>query len=118
MNGHDEETYERKDLPTAFVPRETAEAFKKYVHDRLDKMGVPSDPEPEQNAKHGCRIEGRLNYIEQETAQLREALKELIPIAEGHIKIAHSLSIYPTEFEEIKKYKETIENARKLTNQP
>jgi hypothetical protein len=37
--------------------------FKRYVHDRLDKMGVPVDPEPANNAAHGCRIEGRLNFI-------------------------------------------------------
>lgn len=43
---------------------EKLQAFKQYVHDRLDKMGIPSDPEPENNAAHGCRIEGRLNVVE------------------------------------------------------
>jgi hypothetical protein len=38
-------------------------AFKTYVHKRLDEMGVPEDPEPEKNKEHGCRIEGRLNYV-------------------------------------------------------
>lgn len=37
--------------------------FKQYVHDRLDKAGVPADPEPEANAIHGCRIEGRINWL-------------------------------------------------------
>lgn len=37
--------------------------FKEYVHARLDQMGLPEDPEPENNAKHGCRIEGRLNLV-------------------------------------------------------
>lgn len=41
-----------------------AVAFKSFVHKRLDEAGVPADPEPEQNAKHGCRIEGRLNWLE------------------------------------------------------
>lgn len=41
-----------------------AEAFKAYVHKRLDDAGVPADPEPAENAKHGCRVEGRLNYLE------------------------------------------------------
>lgn len=41
---------------------EKAAAFKAYVHKRLDDAGVPVDPDPEHNAKHGCRIEGRLNY--------------------------------------------------------
>jgi hypothetical protein len=44
--------------------------FKRYVHDRLDKMGIPSDPEPANNASHGCRIEGRLNVVD----RYREAL--------------------------------------------
>lgn len=53
--------------------------FKKYVHERLDKMGVPADPEPDNNAAHGCRIEGRLNCLEskdKEIAELREKLKK------------------------------------------
>lgn len=38
--------------------------FKDYVHNRLDAIGVPSDPEPEKNKATGCRIEGRLNFVE------------------------------------------------------
>lgn len=37
--------------------------FKSYVHARLDAAGVPADPEPEQTALHGCRIEGRLDWL-------------------------------------------------------
>lgn len=43
-----------------------AEEFKKYVHRKLDEFGVPHDPDPEHNAKHGCRIEGRLNWLFQQ----------------------------------------------------
>lgn len=39
------------------------ERFKAYVHGRLDAAGVPADPEPEANARHGCRIEGRINHL-------------------------------------------------------
>lgn len=39
------------------------EAFKNYVHTRLDEQGVPHDPAPFQTTKHGCRIEGRLEYV-------------------------------------------------------
>lgn len=39
-------------------------AFKSLVHSRLDSLGIPTDPEPENNAQHGCRIEGRLNELE------------------------------------------------------
>jgi hypothetical protein len=42
---------------------ERAEAFKAYVHQRLDAMGVPADPNPEANAQHGCRVEGRLDWL-------------------------------------------------------
>jgi hypothetical protein len=38
--------------------------FKRYVHAKLDEMGVPTDPEAEKNKETGCRIEGRLNWIE------------------------------------------------------
>lgn len=38
-------------------------AFKKYVHDRLDKAGVPIDPAPEKTHVHGCRIEGRIDWL-------------------------------------------------------
>jgi hypothetical protein len=41
--------------------------FKDYVHKRFDQMGVPADPEPEKNAEHGCRIEGRINFLEKNT---------------------------------------------------
>lgn len=37
--------------------------FKAYVHERLDTAGVPADPEPEANEAHGCRVEGRLNFL-------------------------------------------------------
>lgn len=45
------------------IERDQAQAFKVYVHQRLDAAGVPFNPEPETNAKHGCRIEGRLNWL-------------------------------------------------------
>lgn len=50
------------------------QAFKDYVHERLDKMGVPENPEPEENEKSGCRIEGRLNYIERKMALITDEL--------------------------------------------
>lgn len=49
---------------------EKAVKFKSYVHERLDKLGIPADPEPEKNATTGCRIEGRLNYIDEKLQQL------------------------------------------------
>lgn len=42
---------------------EKAEAFKKWVHDWLDSHGVPADPDPEANKKHGCRISGRTQWV-------------------------------------------------------
>lgn len=64
--------------------------FKRYVHERLDKAGVPTDPEAESNAAHGCRIEGRLNHVlnradraEADAAALRAALEEIDNLAKG-----------------------------------
>ncbi|MGC3945318.1 MAG: hypothetical protein QM762_12530 [Chryseolinea sp.] len=37
-------------------------AFKKYVHDRLDQVGVPADPNSP-HKEHGCRIGGRLDIV-------------------------------------------------------
>jgi hypothetical protein len=54
------------------------EAFKKYVHDRLDAMGVPhSDPESEHD-KAGCRIGGRLDIVENALAnsEWREQIRK------------------------------------------
>ena len=44
--------------------RDKLQKFKEYVHNRLDRIGIPADPDPEKNAAHGCRIEGRLNVVE------------------------------------------------------
>lgn len=54
--------------------RDVARKFKAYVHKRLDDAGVPSDPEPEHNAAHGCRIEGRLNHVFQGRDLLKQGL--------------------------------------------
>lgn len=48
----------------SLVELEKLREFKNYVHKRLDEIGVPRDPEPANNAKHGCRIEGRLNFLQ------------------------------------------------------
>ena len=57
---------------------ESLRKFKAYVHTRLDAMGVPADPEPENNAKHGCRIEGRLNYVEERLGDKRQPVKHIV----------------------------------------
>lgn len=38
------------------------EAFKAYVHQRLDEAGVPTDPDSQHRAE-GCRIGGRLDIV-------------------------------------------------------
>jgi len=50
--------------------------FKDYVHDRLDKMGIPIDPDsPHKEA--GCRIGGRLDVVEQRIKELEESIEHL-----------------------------------------
>lgn len=43
--------------------RDALAAFKKWVHDWLDAVGVPHDPEPEHTKEHGCRISGRMRWL-------------------------------------------------------
>jgi hypothetical protein len=51
--------------------RERLQAFKAYVHERLDSAGVPLDPNsPHRDA--GCRIGGRLDVLINERDLLRE----------------------------------------------
>ncbi len=44
-------------------------AFKEYVHGRFDKLDVPVDPYPEKNKEHGCRVEGRFDWLIAHTRQ-------------------------------------------------
>lgn len=47
--------------------------FKSFVHTTLDKMGVPTDPDPAATHAHGCRISGRLKWMKQEMARSTNA---------------------------------------------
>ena len=44
--------------------RDKLAAFKAWVHDWLDKAGVPSDPDPQINKATGCRIHGRMRWLQ------------------------------------------------------
>jgi len=55
--------------------RDKLRTFKTYVHERLDKAGVPVDP-PSEHREHGCRIGGRLDVLIGERDRAREALKK------------------------------------------
>lgn len=68
---------ENKRLIERMKERNTLKKFKRYVHERLDAMGIPADPEPENNKAHGCRIEGRLNVLESLKTELDEVRKEV-----------------------------------------
>lgn len=43
--------------------RKKLQAFKDYVHQRLDDAGVPPNPSPPKHALHGCRIGDRLDWV-------------------------------------------------------
>jgi len=54
-------------------------AFKDYVHNRLDEMGIEKDPESK-HKEHGCRIGGRLDIVSElleSNNELLEALKKI-----------------------------------------
>jgi hypothetical protein len=40
-------------------------AFKSYVHQRLDAMGVPNSVPESPHDKAGCRVGGRLDWVEE-----------------------------------------------------
>jgi hypothetical protein len=54
------EVHELAELAVKLVER--LEAFKAYVHRRLDEAGVPADPDSPHRAE-GCRIGGRLDLV-------------------------------------------------------
>lgn len=72
-------------------------AFKAYVHQRLDQAGVPADPEPAENAKHGCRIEGRLNFVLAEPQRLRDAVEGFEKVARDAIADAMNQTVEEIE---------------------
>ena len=60
-----------------------AKKFKAFVHERLDKGGVPHDPDPEHNKACGCRIGGRLNWLFEQLAGAKAATSLLTEIMEA-----------------------------------
>ena len=46
------------------------QAFKDYVHQRLDSMGVPHSIPESEHDKAGCRVGGRLDWLESKLAEI------------------------------------------------
>jgi hypothetical protein len=91
MYGHHVRSY-RDGYIAASQQCEALQKFKAYVHDRLDKMGIPVDPESPHKAA-GCRIGGRLDVVEalqSENTRLLERVKEL--------ETAHKLDLADAQF--------------------
>lgn len=82
------------------------EACKKYVHQRLDAIGVPySIPESEHD-KAGCRVGGRLDWVESRIKELEAdlaAIKQQEPVgyvreyALEHLKNTRSHTVIDAE---------------------
>lgn len=51
------------------------QAFKDWVHGWLDAAGVPTDPDPEKTASTGCRIGGRLEWLNAGRKKLLDAIR-------------------------------------------
>lgn len=67
----------KADLLVAVSEKSKLQAFKDFVHRRLDEMGVPKDPEsPHRDA--GCRIGGRLDEVCGIIFNLRAACKRAL----------------------------------------
>ena len=70
-------------MPSELIDKvEKLQAFKDYVHDRLDKMGIEKDPESE-HKEAGCRIGGRLDILQQQRDELINVLSEIIELSES-----------------------------------
>lgn len=52
------------------------QAFKDFVHGRLDEMGVAADPKGEHSAK-GCRIGDRLDLLQARVTKAEDELLEI-----------------------------------------
>ena len=64
-----------RELAAAQAKVDALQAFKDYVHGRLDDAGIPVDPESPHKAA-GCRIGGRLDVVLGMVAELATAQKD------------------------------------------
>jgi hypothetical protein len=71
-----QEIAEREDLRAEW---DKLQAFKEYVHCFLDEMCVPSNPEPQETARSGCRIGARLRYVFARIETLEAAIRNPPP---------------------------------------
>lgn len=74
------------DLARVEGERGKLQAFKDYVHKRLDEAGIPKEPNGE-HSKAGCRVGDRLDIVlaaEAKAARVAEALKELADVVRSH----------------------------------
>ena len=81
---------------------EKLQAFKDYVHKRLDDAGIEKEPNGE-HSEHGCRIGDRLDIVLKQNAELKSMIQYLIDTL-GSLE-AYELSIYNEATELLTKYK-------------
>lgn len=70
----------KRDLAAARAEVDKLAAFKAFVHEFLDRNGVPTDP-PGKMREEGCRVGQRLKYLADERAAARARVAELEAIA-------------------------------------
>lgn len=66
----------KRDLTAARAEVEKLAAFKAFVHEFLDRNGVPTDP-PGKMREEGCRVGQRLKYIADQREAARARIVEL-----------------------------------------
>lgn len=67
------------DLAAAEQRVRELEAFKKWVHDYLDGMGIPTHPDGP-HSKEGCRIGDRMDIVRERVAELESALADVLSL--------------------------------------
>jgi hypothetical protein len=86
--------------------RDKLQAFKDYVHKRLDDAGIEKNPIGE-HSKAGCRIGDRLDLVFDRNAKLVEALEKVKDMQENrqklfnHMSTEHGLTLLESEMNSI-----------------
>lgn len=84
--------------------RDALEAFKAYVHKRLDEAGIPANPGGP-HTEQGCRVGDRLDLLIGRVERLRGTIRYMAEIhadRDGHYTLPDGMCIGPACFHAVK----------------
>lgn len=103
------ERYAQSELSEANKEVQKLQAFKNYVHKRLDDAGIEKDPESA-HKEAGCRIGGRLDIV-------LEANKDIERLKADTLKCEECENLLAESQQEIERLKEGLRKALKIITQ-